>query len=570
MRRFLRVLVVLGVLGLVYLWLAPRGVGVDPGSVLVLDIQGEYVEAARSPLLSRLFFRDVSRPFLGLYSQLRKAERDERLHAVVLRIQRSTLGWAKAQEVRASLLRMREAGIPTIAYLEVEPVGANVEYYIASAAEKVYVAPGTRIPFVGLAAEYLFLGGMWDKLGIDLEVERVGPYKTAADFLAGREMSEAHREMANWLLDSIDAQFVGGVAAGRGVSEDVVRTAIAAGLSDSQDLAQAGLIDGSAFLEDILDDLGPDRPRVEHKDWAGVDAASVGFEPVSRVALVYGTGNVVTGEGDRSGSGNPVLASTTVSKAIAEAAEAEDVDAILFRIDSPGGSALASDLVWNATQRARREKPLVVSFSDVAASGGYYVASGADAIVAEPGTITGSIGVVTTRPVIQRLYEKLGIGVEALFRGTYARLYTLSQPLDDLERKRLGEEVERTYQLFLDRVVAGRDIDRAALDRVARGRVWTGEQALERGLVDELGGIHTAVARLREMLKLAPDADVEVVVYPPPRPLAVELSELLRGSGLRNALPLPLPAPVRRVAAWLESLPTAGPVLLPSLVLEVR
>jgi len=569
MRRILRVLVLLGVLGLVYLWLAPRGVDVDRGSVLVLDIQGEYVEAARSPLISRVF-GDAPRSFLGLYSQLRKAERDDRLHAVVLRIQRSSLGWAKAQEIRASLLRMREAGLPTIAYLEVEPIGANIEYYIASAAEKVYVAPGTSIPFVGLAAEYLFLGGMWDKLGIDLEVERVGPHKTAADFLAGREMSEAHREMANWLLDSIDAQFVGGVAAGRGIPEDAVRAAIANGLSESEDLVQAGLIDGSAYLSDILDDLGPDRARIEHKTWAAVDGASVGFDPVARVAVVYGTGNVVTGEGDRSGSGNPVLASTTVSKALSDAAEAEDVDAILFRVDSPGGSALASDLVWNATQRARREKPVVVSFSDVAASGGYYVACGADAIVAGPGTITGSIGVVTIRPVIRRLYEKLGIGVEALYRGPHAKLYTLSEPLDDDERQRLGEEVERTYQLFLDRVVAGREIDRTALEQVARGRVWTGEQALERGLVDELGGIHTAVARLREMLKLAPDVDVEVVVYPPPRPLAAELRDLLQGVGLRNALPLPLPAPVRRVAAWLESLPTGGPVLLPTLALEIR
>jgi protease-4 len=207
----------------------------------------------------------------------------------------------------------------------------------------------------------------------------------------------------------------------------------------------------------------------------------------------------------------------------------------------------------------------------VAASGGYYVAAGADAIVAQPGTVTGSIGVLMIRPVLAQLYEKLGIATEVLTRGDGARLFTTSLPLDPEQRERLGEEVERTYQLFLDRVVAGREIDRAALDKVARGRVWTGEQALSHGLVDELGGLHAAVGRLREELGLAEDADVGLVVYPPPQPLAGQLAEMLQGAMLRAAGPgLPLPAPVRQSLAWLEALPANAPLLLPPLAVEVR
>lgn len=539
------------------------------GSVLLLDVEGAYIEAPEPPVLARLL-GETGTPFLRLYSNLRKAERDPRLSAVVLRIGPVQMGWAKAQEVRDALTRLRAAGRKTVAYVEIEPIGANVPYYIASAADEVWASPGTRIPFAGLAAEYMYLGGLFDKVGIDLEVERVGPHKTAADMLAGRGMSEPAREMANWLLDSIDAQFVGGVAESRRLDPASVRALVEQAPAAPADLQEAGLIDHVGFLSDVMDALG-DRPLVTEEEWALVDPAALGFDPRARVALIYGSGNVVTGDAQRTRRGAPVLAGRTVARAIDEAAEDDSVQAILFRIDSPGGSALASDVVWHATQQAREKKPVVVSFSDVAASGGYYVACGANAIVAQPGTVTGSIGVLMIRPVLTRLYEKLGIGTEVLTRGAGARLFTSSVPLDDAQRKRLGEEVERTYQLFLDRVVAGRGLDRAALDKVARGRVWTGEQALTHGLVDELGGLHTAVARVRTELSLDADADVGLVVYPPPEPLAAQLAQTLSGAMMRAARSgLPLPAPVVQALAWLEALPVNAPLLLPPMAVEVR
>lgn len=549
------------------LFFQDRSPDVNPGSVVVLDVGGDYVEGPAPSALARLLGEGRT-PLLSLYSELRKAERDPRVHAVVLRIGPTGMAWAKAQEVRDALGRLKQAGKQTVAYVELEPIGGAVEYYIASAAEKIWMAPGARIPFVGLAAEYLFLGGMFDKIGVDLEVERVGPYKTAADFLAGRSMSDANRDMANWLLDSVDEQFVNGIAEGRGLDPAAVRAAREYAPSAPDQLISAGLVDAVGFMDDVLDELGPERDVLYREDWALVKVG--GFEPRARVALIYGSGNVVSGEGERTRRGDPVLAGTTVARNIREAAEDPEVDAILFRIDSPGGSALASDMVWHATQEARKEKPVVVSFSDVAASGGYYVACGADAILAQPGTVTGSIGVLMVRPVIARLYEKLGIGHEVITRGDGSRLFTSTVPLSPEERKQLGEEVERTYQLFLDRVEAGRELPREAIDKVARGRVWTGAQAKEHGLVDELGGIYASVAWIRRRLELPEDADVAMLVYPPPQTLAVQLSEAFR-QGVHAVAPrLPIPKAAERALVWLESVATGAPVLVPEFMVEIR
>ncbi len=230
--------------------------------------------------------------------------------------------------------------------------------------------------------------------------------------------------------------------------------------------------------------------------------------------------------------------------------------------------------MWRATQLARKQgKPLIASFSDVAASGGYYVACGADAIVASPGSITGSIGVFVLRPVIGGLLEKFGIGVESLTRGAHADLLLSSRPLSQSSRKRLREEVESIYTLFVERVAAGRNLSPERVDALARGRVWTGAQAAEIGLIDGLGGLRVAVARAKELLKLDPDADVALVPYPRPRSLVEELQEALRGVVQVSELPLPLPRLprlVRRVRQWLAAVPEGAPAVLPPFIVEIR
>ena len=551
MKRLFRVLIALVITLIVVRWLWPDSLQVATGSVLVVEMGGTYVEGAESPLLARLFGAE-ERPLGSLLGPLALARRDDRLAGVVLRIRDLDLGWAKAQDLRDAIARLREAGRKTVAHLELESFSANLEYYIACAADEVVVSPASRAALVGLAGEYLFLGGLFEKLGIEFEVERVGRFKTAADSLAGREMSDAHREMAESLLDSIDVHFRSGIAESRELEPDWVKRAVDAAPSSAQELLEWRLADAVLPFSEVAARVGPGE-RIELADYAGIDPASAGFEPAATFAVVYGSGGVVTGDGGSGPSGAPVIASDTIAQALEEASESEEVEAILLRIDSPGGSALASDLIWQAAARARESgKPVVASFSDVAASGGYYLAAGADAIVAQPASITGSIGVYVLRPVLADALEKLGIGVETLTRGAHAELQLASRPLSPASRERLRQEVEGIYELFVERVAAGRPLDAGAVDAVARGRVWTGSQAAERGLVDELGGLRTAVEKALVLTGHEVDADVTLISFPRPRPLAQQLAELL-GFSARRAEAGPFSEWSRRLDPWLRA-----------------
>jgi protease-4 len=570
MKRRVRWLLVLGVVTLLaVVLLRGRGPEIAPGSVLVVDLEGDYIEAPEEPLVARLL-GTARRPLAALLSELGKAERDERLSAVHFRIRSLDLGWGKAQELRGAIERLRERGRHTVAWLEIEKFGPNLEYYVASAADEVWMAPGARNPLVGLAAEHLFLGGLFEKIGVEVEYERVGAYKSAVETISETKMSEANREMSTAILDSLDGQFVRGIAAGRKLDEARVREAIDAAPTSPAEMLAHGLVDGVGFHDEILKKAG-DPEVVEATEYAAVDPADVGFAPEASFALVYGSGPVVSGTGTSSRRGAPVLASRTVAKAIADAAEDDGIRAIVLRVDSPGGSALASDEVWRAMRRAReRGKPVVASFSDVAASGGYYVACGADKVVAEPGTLTGSIGVFVLRPVLAGAFEKLGIGVESMTRGAHADLLLSTRPLSPGTRERVRADVEGVYRLFVERVAEGRGLGTEAVDAVGRGRVFTGEQARENGLVDVLGGLRTAVVEAKRAAGLAEDADVALVPYPPPRPLIEQLTE---AAALRMAEAgswLPVPAALQTLADTLSALPSGAALVIPPVLPQVR
>jgi protease-4 len=571
MRRWLRLALVLLALGFAasFFWRS-GGPQIEKGSVLVLELSGEYVESAEPPLFARLA-GPARRPFASLLSAFALAERDERIAAIVLRIRDLEIGWGKAQELRDAIASASAKGRRTVAWLEMASFGANLEYFVASAADEVYAAPATRAPVVGLAAEYLFFGGLLERLGVQIEVERIGRYKSAVETIAGREMSDAMREVAGSLLDSIDAQFVGGIAQSRKLGEPAVRDAIAAAPVDPDQMKKWGLIEGTLHWDELVAKEG--NPTVVEQDvYAAVQPEEVGFDPKARFALVYGSGPVVVGKGSISPSGSLVLASETVSKALEDAAKDDSIDAIVLRVDSPGGSALASDLVWRAADRARAAgKPVIASFSDVAASGGYYVAAGADAIVASPGTITGSIGVFALRPVLEGVFEKLDIGFDSIVRAPHAELQLSTRPLSPVSRERLRAEVASIYDLFLERVDAGRALDRAQVDAVGQGRVWTGAQAHEVGLVDELGGLRAAVAAGKRRLDIAEGADVALIVFPPPRSLVEQIQDALTGA---RASLLPAPALLagiaRRAEPWLEALESGVPMAVLPFTMEIH
>lgn len=575
----IRMLIVLLLICVVlYLLLRPlAGSAPEPiaqGSTLVVEVGGGYVEAPTASPLARLA-GDQTRPFVDLLSTFTLVERDDRIATVVLRIQPLEIGWGKADELRAAIARLREKGRKTIALLEVQSFSANKELYVGSAADELWVAPGAGIPLVGMAAEYVFLGGFWQKLGVEFDIARAGKYKSAVEIFSERTMSEASREMANSLLDDTFERFVAALAGDREKSPEAIRATIDQGYVHGRELAEAGLIDGEIHLDELLARLGPD--VVEHADYLRTDPRALGFDPKARFALVYGSGTVVQGDSaDSPFATQPSFASDTVSRAIRDAAEDPDIAAIVLRIDSPGGSAMASELVWRALRQAREKgKPVVASFSDVAASGGYYVASGADVIVSDPGTLTGSIGVFALRPVVGGLLDKLEIGVDGLTRGAHADFLLSSDKMSPEAHERLQSSVLETYQLFLARVAEGRAKSVEEIDGLGQGRVWTGRQAHEAGLVDELGGLYEAVRRAKTEVGLAVDTDVELVAFPKHKPLTQQLVEMVQGVAIRAAAeaggpPIAWPAPIDRILAWSRDLPLGTPLLIPPVLVEIR
>ncbi len=540
-------------------------VEVEPRSVLLVELQGAYVEGPEPPLLRRMLGQ-VERPMASVLSDFAKAERDDRIDVVIIRIRELQIGWAKVQELRDAILRLNEAGRETVAYLETETFGSNQEFYLATAADQLVLAPGTRAPLVGLAAEFFFLGGVWEKLGIELEVERIGKYKSAAESISGKSMSEPSREMAEAMLESINNSFIGGMAQGLGLSEEQIRAAVDEAPVRAARLQELGLIDEVLFFDQLLERY-EDRPTMKAEVYAGVEPADVGFDPVARFAVIYGSGGVTRQQRSQA-RGGPVLNAQVVSEALDEVANDPEIDAIIFRVDSPGGSPLASDIVWRAVERARMKKPVVASLSDVAASGGYYVVCGADRIVAEPATLTGSIGVFAVRPVLSGFLTKLGIGTDSIVKAEHAGVLLSTKNLTEEGRERFRSDIRETYNQFIGRVAQGRNMSLEAVNEVGQGRVWTGAQALEVGLIDGLGGLREAALQGKELVGLEPDDDVALLPYPQPKPLAEQIGEVLGGAQV--GVQVWMPSSLRKLESILRLVPEGAPAALPPYWVEIH
>ena len=416
----------------------------------------------------------------------------------------------------------------------------------------------------------MFFGGLWDRLGITVQVAQVGRYKGAADSLVSREMSEPYREQAERLLDSIDNQFIAGISEARGVNVDVVRKVIATAPSRAEVLEELKIVDGVATRRALIDEI-PEAKRVEEADYAAVDPTSVGFAPEATFALIYGSGAIQSGHGSMSRTGQPVFASETVIDALEAAADDEKVRAIVLRIDSPGGSAFPSEQMWHAIRAAQKKKPVIASFSDYAASGGYYLASAADVIVSLPATLTGSIGVFAVRPALDGLFRRFDVNTAVIERGPHAEIGLMGPALSPDTRDWLQADVEETYRRFLERVAEGRGRPVEEIAAVAEGRVWTGEQAVTRGLVDALGGLRAAVSKAKEKVGLGADADVTLSVYPAPKPLAEQLREALRVSVARSvSAVLPWNDAFAHYETWVDAITAPGLVLAQPLWVEIQ
>jgi len=477
----------------------------------------------------RKFFGGPEQSLTGLLMQFKKAKVDKRIKAILLDIDMSGVGWAKAEEIRDAIADFRTSGKPVYSYME---FGLNKEYYIANACDRIYMAPPGELFTTGLAADVMFFRGSLDKLGVYPDIYQIGKYKSAADIFTRKEMSDAHREATNSLLDDLYGRYVEAISKGRKKTADEARAIIDNAPYSASKAKDAGLIDGAMYRDEVEKELksklgykeSDELPITRGSAYKDVEPESLGLNKGERIAVIYGTGDIGSGKSENSPSGEQSIGSDTMARAIGDAAADKTIKAIVLRVDSPGGSGLASDIIWHAVEGAKQKKPVVVSMGDVAASGGYYISCGANKIVSQPSTITGSIGVLAGKPVVKGLYDWLGISNEYVLRGKNAGMFRETEKFSDSERQKFQEWINTTYyDDFVPKVARGRNKNVEYVDSVGQGRVWTGFQAKERGLVDEFGGLDRAVEVAKELAKIPADKGVQRVIFPYPRTFLQEL-----------------------------------------------
>lgn len=511
---------------LVLLWISELASSIAgrrrPYGVLSVDLAGDLTEeGGEQPILG--FIRRPATDYFSLISMLRWARDDHRLAGVIVRCQSMHVSWARAQGLRRALERLREAGKKVWVHLDSAGV---LEYYLASAADHVSLPPAASVDVTGLSSEAVFLLGTLEKLGIQADLVQMGRYKAAGETFTRREMSPAHREMLESLVDDLYSQLVDGVAAGRRLEPATVRELFDRGPFIAREAREAGLVDEEAYYDQAESKLVEECGGSEVVD-RNAYSRRRGREIRRRVLLRSGgslglvciNGTIKSGESIPGPDGASAAGSVTIGAAVKEIRERDDLQALVVRVSSPGGSGIASDLIWREIERTREKKPVIVSCGDLAASGGYYVAVAGTPILAEAGTITGSIGVIAGKANLRELYHRVGVTKELVTRGRNAKMYSDYEPLGERERARIETEAKTFYELFVQRVAGGRKLSVEAVASVAEGRVWTGRQAWTRGLIDQLGGLEEALDAAKAAVGIPPEEPVAVERYPRPRRL---------------------------------------------------
>ena len=544
--------VVVSATGVIALTLmAGRGPTVTRNSTLVLEISGDLHEIEPSGVFDQLF--EPPPTVRSVTEALRKARVDTRVSSVVIRPTTSGALWAKVQEVRDAIVDFKQSEKPIVAFLE---YGGDQAFYLASACDKVFLMPTASLDLTGLANYELFLRGTLDKIGAYPDAMHIGDYKTAANTFTEHTMTPAHREMAQSLNTDLYEQLVRGLAEGRNKSEEEARRLIDHGPYLPEDAVRAGLVDDLAY-EDEIDDkvqLGSGEVRyLRQREYRQIPPAALGLNKGQKIAVIYAVGLITSGESSNDSAAGDVLGSDTLVRYLRRARADNTIRAVVLRIDSPGGSAVASDVIWREIVLTKEKKPVIVSMSNVAASGGYWIAMPAHAIVAQPGTLTGSIGVVSIKFVIDGTLKKVGVNMESVSEGRYAEIYSPLRPFSPEERARMQQLMQATYDTFVEKAASGRNTTPEKIDAIGQGRVWTGHQAKQLGLVDELGGLDRALALAKQRANIPQDAEVELVVYPPKRSLYEMLADPFGRSDQSGAIAAFLGLSDRRIVNTLTA-----------------
>jgi protease IV len=551
--------------------------------ILELDLTDAIAEGPpQDPVQALLTMRRMRLP--DLLEGLKRARTDDRVRALVVKVGGSRNGLAKIQELREAITDFRQSGKLTVAWSETfgDFVRGNLPYYLATGCDRIYLQPSGTLGLTGVAVEQVFLHGALEKLGIDFQTGKRYEYKSAADQLTETGFTGPAREAAQRLTESVAEQLAAAIADGRHKAPEQARELLGRGPFLAQQALDEGLVDALYYRDEVYEQV-----RKE----AGLDATLLYLQRYQRthaitdlprrvqslqkaqherfVAMIYAHGAIRHGRSGRgAGPGGGGMGSDTVSAALRAAGADERARAIVLRVNSPGGSATASDVIWREVVRLRAAgKPVVVSMGDVAASGGYFISAPADVIVTQPGTITGSIGVILGKPVLRDLFGRAGVNTDTVAESENATMFSSSRPFSDAEWERINVWLDAIYEDFTKKVADGRRLSLDQVHELARGRVWTGADAVANGLADETGGIRDAIAIARRRAGLPDDAPVRV--YPRLGPLdqlrPAESSEVRPAAGARfdpRSLFADGWGPAWQFAAA-AGLPPSGPLTLP-------
>lgn len=497
-----------------------RGPTVKDSSTLVLSLAGDIEELPEAGFGFPVPGMDDadSLAVLDFRQMIRAAARDNRIKALMLRPRRPGIGWGRLMELRTAIQEFKKSGKPVYAYLSFP---SAVDYMLASAADKIYVTHDDVLDVKGLRLEATFFKGTLDKVGVALETETAGKYKDAGTPYTRTDLSPESREVYNALLDERWESMVQVIAEGRKKSATDVKAAIDAGPWSATKALQLGMVDGVLHIDEVEKQLASaiKQDKLTKIEDSSYWRSRTTFGPRGkRIALLVGQGLIARGEDNYS---NQNMLSESMIKNIRRVRDDDRVAGVVFRVNSGGGDAVASEEILREMKLLSQKKPLVISFSDVAASGGYYVACTGDPIVAYPETITGSIGVIYSKPYLKGMYDKIGVTKDIMTRGKNAIYDSDYVSLEAGGREKLKEFIGEIYGNFLNRVATARKRTPEQIHEIAQGRVWTGRQAKANGLVDELGGIDKALEVLKAKGKL--DKDLPVVLYPPKSNLFAKL-----------------------------------------------
>jgi protease IV len=489
------------------------------GSTLVLDLEGDIPERAPVEFPIPFLQRRTPLTVADVWGTLRKATTDGRIRAIIFEPRDLSVGWGKLEEIRADLENFRKSGKPIYAYLKTP--GAR-EYYLATAASRVYMESEDELNLKGMRFELMYFKNTLDKLGVQVEIEHAGKYKDFGDMFTRTNMTPETKEVLNSIIDDLYGNLVKRIADARKRGPDEIRATIDQGPFLSPQAREKGLIDGLLYEDQMFDEVksklnSGDLKKVSFRDYLKVSAPTSGLDGKQQIALVTAEGGISRGDNGSDFSGDSGIGSEEFVKVLRRVGADGDIKGVIVRVDSPGGEVFASDAIWREMNLLSKKKHMVISMSDTAASGGYYIAMTGDPVVAYPGTFTGSIGVVFGKANLHGLYDKLGVNKELLSRGRFADIDSDYQPLSPAGRDKLRSAMDDNYHSFVTKVAEARRRKFDQIEPLAQGRVWLGSQAKANGLIDELGGLDRALDLVKEKAKIPKSQRVTLVTYPPKR-----------------------------------------------------